>query len=118
MALTVFIIQRVVVFQQQGLHGIGGSAVLASRDGHTIWTTGAQGIAAIRDGKVTLITQKACPASKSRHFLKTIGMFFGWASIETFFHIRMAGSVKQSVATVNQQVWSLGWPRMLAVSYG
>jgi signal transduction histidine kinase/ligand-binding sensor domain-containing protein len=43
---------------KQGFRGIGGSAVLASRDGHTIWTTGPQGLAAMRDGKVTLITQK------------------------------------------------------------
>src|SRR4029450_2735853 len=35
-----------------------GSAVLASRDGHTIWTTGLQGLAAIKEGKVTLIKQK------------------------------------------------------------
>jgi signal transduction histidine kinase/streptogramin lyase len=43
---------------RQGLRGIGGSAVLASRDGHTIWTAGLQGLAAIRDGKVTVITRK------------------------------------------------------------
>jgi signal transduction histidine kinase/ligand-binding sensor domain-containing protein len=43
---------------RQGLSGIGGSAVLASRDGHTIWTSGLQGLASIRDGKITLITQK------------------------------------------------------------
>jgi len=43
---------------RQGLRGIGGSAVLASRDGHTIWTAGLQGLAAIRDGKITVITRK------------------------------------------------------------
>jgi signal transduction histidine kinase/ligand-binding sensor domain-containing protein len=43
---------------KQGLHGVGGSAVLASRDGRTIWTTGLQGLAAIRDGKITVITRK------------------------------------------------------------
>jgi signal transduction histidine kinase/ligand-binding sensor domain-containing protein len=43
---------------RQGLSGIGGSAVLASRDGQTIWTSGLQGLAAIRDGKITVITQK------------------------------------------------------------
>ena len=43
---------------RQGLRGIGGSAVLASRDGRTIWTTGLQGLAAIRDGKITVITRK------------------------------------------------------------
>jgi signal transduction histidine kinase/ligand-binding sensor domain-containing protein len=43
---------------KQGLRGVGGSAVLASRDGHTIWTTGPQGLAAIRDGKITVITRK------------------------------------------------------------
>jgi signal transduction histidine kinase/ligand-binding sensor domain-containing protein len=43
---------------KQGLRGVGGSAVLASRDGHTIWTTGLQGLAAIRDGKITVITRK------------------------------------------------------------
>lgn len=43
---------------RQGLSGIGGSAVLASRDGHTIWTSGLQGLASIRDGKITLITRK------------------------------------------------------------
>jgi signal transduction histidine kinase/ligand-binding sensor domain-containing protein len=43
---------------KQGLRGVGGSAVLASRDGRTIWTTGLQGLAAIRDGKTTVITGK------------------------------------------------------------
>jgi signal transduction histidine kinase/ligand-binding sensor domain-containing protein len=43
---------------RQGFRGIGGSAVLASRDGQTIWTTGLQGLAAMKDGKVNLITQK------------------------------------------------------------
>ena len=43
---------------RQGLSGIGGSAVLASRDGRTIWTSGLQGLAAIRDGKITVITPK------------------------------------------------------------
>jgi signal transduction histidine kinase/ligand-binding sensor domain-containing protein len=43
---------------KQGLRGVGGSAVLASRDGHTIWTTGPQGLAAMREGKVTLISRK------------------------------------------------------------
>lgn len=43
---------------KQGLRGVGGSAVLASRDGQTIWTSGLQGVATIRDGKVTLITPK------------------------------------------------------------
>ena len=42
----------------QGFRGVGGSAVLASRDGHTLWTTGLQGLAAMRDGRVTLITRK------------------------------------------------------------
>ena len=43
---------------KQGLRGVGGSAVLASRDGRTIWTSGLQGLAAIRDGKITVITRK------------------------------------------------------------
>jgi signal transduction histidine kinase/ligand-binding sensor domain-containing protein len=43
---------------KQGLRGVGGSAVLASRDGRTIWTTGLQGLAAIRDGNITVITRK------------------------------------------------------------
>ena len=43
---------------RQGLRGIGGSAVLASRDGHTIWTSGLQGLAAIRDGKITVTSRK------------------------------------------------------------
>lgn len=43
---------------KQGLRGAAGSAVLASRDGHTIWTTGPQGLAAMRDGHVALITPK------------------------------------------------------------
>jgi signal transduction histidine kinase/ligand-binding sensor domain-containing protein len=43
---------------RQGLRGIGGSAVLASRDGHTIWTSGLQGLAVIRNGKITVVTGK------------------------------------------------------------
>ena len=43
---------------EAGFHGAGGSAVLASRDGRTIWTTGPQGLAAMRDGTITLITQR------------------------------------------------------------
>ncbi len=40
------------------LRGVGGSAVLASRDGRTIWTSGIQGLGAIRDGAITMITRK------------------------------------------------------------
>ena len=40
------------------LRGVGGSAVLASRDGRTIWTSGIQGLGAIRDGAITVITRK------------------------------------------------------------
>ncbi len=43
---------------KQGFRGTGESTVLASRDGHTIWTSGEQGLTAIRDGKITVITRK------------------------------------------------------------
>ncbi|HXJ90150.1 MAG TPA: two-component regulator propeller domain-containing protein, partial [Candidatus Binatia bacterium] len=43
---------------KQGLGGPGRSAVLASRDGHAIWTDGEQGLTAMRDGKITVITRK------------------------------------------------------------
>ncbi len=42
---------------KQGLSGVG-SAILASRDGLTLWTAGQQGLAAMRDGKVTTIAGK------------------------------------------------------------
>jgi len=42
---------------KQGFRGIGGAAVLASRDGHTMWTTSPRGLTVIRDGKSTLITR-------------------------------------------------------------
>jgi signal transduction histidine kinase/ligand-binding sensor domain-containing protein len=43
---------------KQRLGGPGASAVLASRDGHTIWTDGEQGLTAMRDGKIIVITRK------------------------------------------------------------
>jgi len=43
---------------KQGFSGVGSSAVLASRDGHTLWISSPQGLAVLRDGKVTVITRK------------------------------------------------------------
>jgi len=43
---------------KQGLRGPGDAAVLASRDGRTIWVSGPQGLTAMRNGKISMITRK------------------------------------------------------------
>jgi len=106
---------------KQGLRATGGSAVLATRDGHTLWTSSPQGLAVLRDGKITVMTRKeGLPGEQvtalleDRHGVLWLGIdreLFSYANGHFTKHLRSDGKPTDMVVAMaedaNGYIWTV-----------